>query len=135
MSTHAGFFCVDCRERERPDVSNHMHDQFAGIMKYRATLEQLGRLRQDETLWWWALDYGRLDQMSSWFVQHIGHRLVVLSEYGGVYGHAGECNQRPREFEQEAFCRLPNGHTGDHLPGPRIVWDDLAQRWDFKEPT
>lgn len=138
MSTYVGFFCVDCRARERPDGSNHMHDQFAAVMKHRHALEEVGKIRLDSNLWWFSLDYGRMDLIANFFAEHIGHRVVVLSEYGGVYGHEGECNFRPmhgvdKAFDDEAFCRLAKGHDGDHKPGPRVVWTDAG--CEFREPT
>ncbi len=113
MSNYWDLQCVPC------DVLagfhwNHGEDRLAQLLLSLTELTNLARLMRtlpmgmDITV---SCDFtGNVPNME-FFLEHEGHQIVVLSEYGYRYG---DCNKRIGNTFTE--CRLDKGHSDECSP-------------------
>lgn len=83
MSTDWNIHCVDCKSTLTFADANHQDALMVTLISHAgaiATLAPLLRECRDEV----KLDtyWGRID--ADWFADHIGHKLVPISEYGDL---------------------------------------------------
>jgi hypothetical protein len=123
VSNYYDLKCLDCDARSGWNDGNRMHRELLLVTKIRPELEALGlavkRLGEDAPLGWWP-DALSPPMMASFFAAHVGHVVVVASEYWndayfGCDGHVDEEYKRdtgPRENTRD--CRLDFNHEGPH---------------------
>lgn len=113
MSTDWNVHCVDCEETHTFNDANHMDETMAALCKHAAAIAALAPLLAEcRTVLLAVEGYGAID--AAWFVKHLGHRLVPISEYGYLLTQCTEyvacaCGSMQR-------CRLDRDHNGDHDP-------------------
>ncbi len=126
MSCDFDIRCLDCCGPE--DQTGFMDlnwggDRLLTALKHRAELEA-SKIFADPEMWWFLDEAYRLGSLVRFFAKHVGHRLVVVSEYGHIY--AGTCHKGDTG---KGFCDLEEGHKNDcHWP-PRLDWNPVLNRY------
>lgn len=112
MSTDWNVHCVDCNSTSRFQDANHQDELMAHLCKHAAAIAGLADLQKDagSTNVELRTYYGLVDV--SWFLEHRGHRLVPISEYGDLLTQCIEyvrcvCGSMRR-------CTRDSGHDGEH---------------------
>lgn len=113
MSTDWDIFCVDCKTQHRFNDANHRADMMRAIIKHAPVIAALVPLFNERDIWSLELKttYGRID--AQWFLEHLGHKLVPISEYGEIDGECGEYFQCD-SCKTSRACQLEKGHGGNH---------------------
>lgn len=118
MSCDYFVHCVDCSASLPFTMPSY--DRFLGnaIIAHRAAIAGLGPLLI-ATLGNLQLGNDRQRIDPQWFLDHQGHALVVIDEYGRVNDRCGEHYTCDR-CETSHFCNLPKGHPSDQQHSGRI---------------
>lgn len=124
MSNYYDFKCLDCDTHGPFDNANRGHRQLLSVLKLRPELEALGladqRLRKSEPDGWYeSREYGdSVPSVAVFLAQHVGHVVVVKSEYGhdAFFGCEKLVDENYRyeakERENRVDCRLDANHEG-----------------------
>jgi hypothetical protein len=113
VSTDWNVHCLDCKSTHKFDDANHMDDVMASLCTHAAAIAALAPLLAESRHVQLVVEHhGGVD--AAWFVTHLGHRLVPISEYGDILGQCAEyvvcgCGSSSR-------CTRAYGHDGDHNP-------------------
>jgi hypothetical protein len=115
MSRSVDLICIDCRNSLGVDI-NRGYDACASLWFLRETLADLATTRRG------LPPFGDLDLEVSiygrpvdldWFVEHRGHELAVVDEYGHRMGWCCEWLPRGEQGENgKGFCSLLFNHEG-----------------------
>jgi hypothetical protein len=112
VSTDWNVHCVDCNATHQFNDANHQDELMALLCKHADAIAGLAALtgaagptNVELRTYYGAIDVG-------WFVEHRGHRLVPVSEYGDLLTQCIEyvrctCGSMRR-------CTRDVGHDGDH---------------------
>ncbi len=113
MSTDWDIFCVDCKDQHRFNDANHQVGMMRALIKHANIIATLVPLMNERDIYDIDLrtSYGRVDP--DWFLKHLNHKLVPISEYGTIDSECGEyfqCN----DCKTSRACQLEKGHGGVH---------------------
>ncbi len=127
MSCDFDIWCMPCSTGTGFSDLNWGQDYLAPALRHRAELEAPG-LHTDKDMWWFFDEGSRLSKVVRFFGEHVGHELVVISEYGQIYGHNNECNEGDTG---KGFCGLGKGHVGRHEFLPTLRWNEAGKRLEL----
>ena len=110
MSTDWHVHCVDCNVSHTFDDANHQDRLMLLLIKHADAIASLAALQSEDrsielrTLW------GQIE--ANWFLNHRGHTLMPIDEYGRLLD---QCHERVTcECTMVWPCTLKLGHDGPH---------------------
>lgn len=136
MSNYYDLKCLDCSIDTGWGHGNRMHKELLVVLALRPELEALAlahrRLKPEAFVEYTNFDMYTDHPVSRWaffFAEHIGHHVVVHSEYGndaffGCDKTAVDYNAEPERYKREPIgprenrsdCRLDFNHEGPCSP-------------------